>query len=112
MSDSIPQFWLGVGSRDVLGLRDAHNFQRLLIARQPTARLDIVPGGGHTMATWRDLVPALLEWMTPLLTEAAQHPSQFHQLGKARVAHTRPGGKAPVKAAARKSVRAQPTPSA
>ncbi len=112
VSDSIPQFWLGVGSRDVLGLRDAHNFQRLLIARQPTAQLHIVPGGGHTMATWRDLAPALLEWMTPLLTEAAQHPSQFHQLGKARVAHIRPGGKAPVKAAARKSVRAQPTPSA
>ena len=109
VSDSIPQFWLGVGSKDVLGLRAAHNFQRLLIARQPTARLDIVPGGRHTMATWRDLAPALLEWMTPLLTQAAQHPSEFQQLGKARVAHTRPHGKAPGKAAARRSARAQPT---
>ncbi len=112
VSDSIPQFWLGVGSRDVFGLREVRNFQRLLIARQPSARLDIVPGGGHTMATWRDLAPALLEWMTPLLTDAAQHPSEFQRLGKARVAHTRPGGKAPVKSAARKSVRAQPTPPA
>ncbi len=112
VSDSIPQFWLGVGSRDVLGLRDARNFQRLLIARQPTARLDIVPGGGHTMATWRDLAPALLQWMTPLLTEAARHPSEFHQLGKTRVAHTRLRGKAPVRAAGRRSVRAQPTPPA
>ncbi len=111
-SDSIPKFWLGVGGRDVLGLRDARNFQRLLIARQPTARLDIVPDGGHNMATWRDLAPALLEWMTPLLTEAAQHPSEFHQLGKAQVAHTGPPGKAPVKAATRKSVRAQATPPA
>ena len=112
VSDSIPQFWLGVGSRDVLGLRDARNFQRLLIARQPGARLDIVPGGTHTMATWRDLTPALLEWMTRLLTEAAEHPSQFHQLGKTRVAHTRGHSQAPVKPAARSSVRSQPTPPA
>lgn len=112
VSDSIPQFWLGVGSRDVLGLRDAHNFQRLLVARQPTARLDIVPGGGHTMATWRDLTPALLHWMTPLLTQAAEHPSEFQQLGKARVAHTRPGRKAPVREAGRGSVRGQATPPA
>ncbi len=112
VSDSIPQFWLGVGSRDVLGLRDAHNFQRLLVARQPAARLDIVPGGGHTMATWRALTPALLQWMTPLLTEAAEHPSQFHQLGKTRVAHTRANHKAQVKAAARRSVRSKATPPA
>jgi enterochelin esterase-like enzyme len=112
VSDSIPQFWLGVGGRDVLGLRDARNFQRLLIARQPTARLDIVPGGTHTMATWRDLTPPLLEWMTPLLTQAAEHPSQFHQLGKARVTHTRRHGKAAVKVAGGGSVRAQATPPA
>ena len=112
VSDSIPQFWLGVGGRDVLGLRDARNFQRLLIARQPTARLDIVPGGTHTMATWRDLTPPLLEWMTPLLTQAAEHPSQFHQLGKARVTHTRRHGKASVKVAGGGSVRGQATPPA
>ena len=112
VSDSIPQFWLGVGSRDVLGLRDAHNFQRLLVARQPTARLDSVPGGGHTMATWRDLTPALLQWMTPLLTQAAEHPSQFQQLGKARVAHTRPHGKGQVKVAGGGSVRGKATPPA
>jgi enterochelin esterase-like enzyme len=112
VSDSIPQFWLGVGGRDVLGLRDARNFQRLLIARQPTARLDIVPGGTHTMATWRDLTPPLLEWMTPLLTQAAEHPSQFHQLGKARVTHTRRHGKAAVKVAGGGSVRGQATPPA
>ena len=112
VSDSIPQFWLGVGGRDVLGLRDARNFQRLLIARQPTARLDIVPGGTHTMATWRDLTPALLQWMTPLLTQAAEHPSQFQQLGKARVTHTRRHGKAAVKVAGGGSVRGQATPPA
>jgi enterochelin esterase-like enzyme len=112
VSDAIPQFWLGVGSRDVLGLRDAHNFQRLLVARQPTARLDIVPGGGHTMATWRALTPPLLEWMTPLLTQAAEHPSQFQQLGKARLTHARRHGKAQVKVAGGSSVRGKATPPA
>jgi hypothetical protein len=33
-------------------------------ARQPNVTLDIEPGGGHNMATWRALVPLLLEWMT------------------------------------------------
>ena len=84
MSASIPQFWLGVGSRDALGLRDARGFQRLLLARQPDARLDVVPGGGHSMATWRDLVPPLLEWMTPLLARAAQHPAPVRQVRKSR----------------------------
>jgi enterochelin esterase-like enzyme len=112
VTESIPKFWLGVGGKDVLGLRDARNFQRLLIARQPSARLDIVPGGTHTMATWRDLIPTMLEWMTPLLTQAAEHPGAFQQESKARVTHTGPRGKAPVKAAGRGSARATATPSA
>ena len=29
--------------------------------------LRIVPGGGHTMITWRALIPPMLEWMTPQL---------------------------------------------
>jgi hypothetical protein len=29
--------------------------------------LKVVPGGGHTMFTWRALMPSLLEWMTPQL---------------------------------------------
>ena len=82
VSASIPQFWLGVGSRDATGLRDARGFQRLLLARQPDVRLDVVAGGGHTMATWRDLVPPLLEWMTPLLARAAQHPVPVQQVRK------------------------------
>ncbi len=107
VADPIPQFWLGVGSRDVLGLRDARNFQRLLVARQPLARLDIVPGGGHTMATWRALVPSMLEWMTPLLTDAAQHPAAVHPLSKPGAADARLGGQAGAKAAGRHSARAK-----
>ena len=71
VTDSLPQFWLGVGSKDPAGLQDARGFQRLLLARQPGVRLDVVPDGWHSMATWRDLVPPLLEWMTPRLAHAA-----------------------------------------
>ncbi len=74
VSATIPPFWLGVGGKDPAGLRQARRFQQVLLARQPTVRLDVVPGGGHTMATWRDLVPPMLEWMTPQLQQAALHP--------------------------------------
>jgi enterochelin esterase-like enzyme len=110
VSASIPQFWLGVGGMDPAGLRDARQFQRLLLARQPDVRLDVVPGGGHTMATWRDLVPPLLEWMTPLLAQAAQPPAtarplrQAHGLRPARGSGLGRPGPAP-HPAARGSVR-------
>jgi len=57
VSASIPQFWLRVGSRDATGLPDARGFQRLLPARQPDVWLDVVAGGGHTMATPRSIRP-------------------------------------------------------
>jgi hypothetical protein len=34
----------------------------------------LAPGGKHNMATWRALVPPLLEWMTPRLGYAPQQP--------------------------------------
>jgi len=64
-----------VGSKDPAGLRESRRFQQVLLTRQPSVRLDVVPGGGHTMVTWRDLVPPMLEWMTPLLQQAALHPA-------------------------------------
>ena len=73
-----PQFWLGVGGKDSRVCARRSSFQRLLLARQPSVQLDIEPGGGHTMATWRALVPPLLEWMTPRLVFAQLHPQLFH----------------------------------
>src|SRR2546429_6860743 len=35
----------------------------------------LAPGGKHNMATWRALVPPLLEWMTPRLAYAGRHPA-------------------------------------
>jgi enterochelin esterase-like enzyme len=111
VSASIPKFWLGTGGKDTAGLKAARDFQRLLLARQPSIQLDVVPGGGHTMPTWRDLVPPMLEWMTPLLAEAAQHPKSASQ---ARGVHGSPSGP-PRKPASRTasggSVRSAPAPS-
>ena len=71
VSASIPRFWLGAGSLDTLDVRGARMFQRLLVARQPGVQLRLAPGGGHTMTTWRALIPPMLEWMTPRLARAA-----------------------------------------
>jgi len=82
----IPHFWLGVGSSDRVDLRSAQFFQQLLQIRQPGVTLKIVPGGGHTMITWRALIPPMLEWMTPQLANEAA----AHQAG-----HSQAAGKAP-----------------
>ena len=69
----LPKFWLGAGSLDHSDVNAAEKFQQLVLTRQPNVVLDIEPGS-HSMATWRALVPPLLEWMTPRLEEAALHP--------------------------------------
>jgi enterochelin esterase-like enzyme len=112
VSARIPRFWLGVGGKDLSGLHAARQFQRLVLARQPDVQLNVVPGGGHTMATWRALVPSLLEWMTPLLTEASQHPVPVNQVGKAHVARKNRHRRARVSQAARGSVRDTASPPA
>jgi enterochelin esterase-like enzyme len=76
VSARIPSFWLGVGDLDSSGVTQARRFQQLLLARQPGVQLHMEPGGGHSMTTWRALMPTLLEWMTPGLTEAARHPGR------------------------------------
>jgi enterochelin esterase-like enzyme len=68
---SVPRFWLGVGSGDTQDISAARAFQQLLLRRQPGVQLILAPGGGHTMFTWRALVPSLLEWVTPRVTDAS-----------------------------------------
>lgn len=74
----IPDFWLGAGSGDPRDVNAARSFQRVLLLRQPTAQVHLADGGGHTMATWRALIPPMLEWMTPLLTDAADRAPAAH----------------------------------
>jgi enterochelin esterase-like enzyme len=84
----IPQFWLGVGSGDRSDYRNAQIFEQLLQTRQPGVTLKVVPGGGHTMFTWRALMPSLLEWMTPQLASndralSERDAQQSHQSRRA-----------------------------
>jgi enterochelin esterase-like enzyme len=69
----VPQFWIGVGGGNRFDMKSAEVFQQLVRIRQPSVTLQVVPGGGHTMSTWRALMPGLLEWMTPRLAAAAAH---------------------------------------
>ena len=75
VSEPIPQFWLGAGGDFRQDASAARAFQRRLLARQPDVTVHLAPGGKHNMATWRALVPPLLEWMTPRLAYAERHPA-------------------------------------
>jgi enterochelin esterase-like enzyme len=75
VSQPVPQFWLGAGSDFRQDVTAAGAFQRHLLARQPDVTVHLAPGGKHNMATWRALVPPLLEWMTPRLAYAERHPA-------------------------------------
>jgi enterochelin esterase-like enzyme len=88
----IPQFWLGVGSGDHSDYKNAQVFEQLLQTRQPGVVLKVVAGGGHTMFTWRALMPPLLEWMTPQLADrvAAIQAHQAHQAHAAKRAAALP----------------------
>jgi enterochelin esterase-like enzyme len=94
----LPKFWLGAGSLDQHDVIAAEKFQQLVLTRQPNVVLDIAPGA-HTMATWRALVPPLLEWMTPRLEQAALHPQPVppaHQVHHAKLgAQPTPSSSAP-----------------
>ena len=65
----IPQFWLGAGELDRADQQSAYAFGQALQNRQPAVTTDIVAGGGHTMLTWRALLPPMLRWMTQGLAE-------------------------------------------
>jgi enterochelin esterase-like enzyme len=79
----VAQFWLGAGSTDGRDVHSAEIFRQLLELRQPAVQLQVVPGAGHTMYTWRTLLPQLLRWMTPrLANEAAAAAARSHPPGK------------------------------
>jgi enterochelin esterase-like enzyme len=82
----VPEFWLGVGSSDRGDLRNAEVFAQLLQIRQPGVTLKVVSGGGHTMFTWRALMPPLLEWMTGRLESASATIAKSQQASAGRSA--------------------------
>lgn len=80
----IPQFWLGAGLQDAADVSSARAFAQLVQLRQPAVALKLVPGGGHTMVTWRKLLPSMLSWMTRgLAREVAYYDSPAAQRRRA-----------------------------
>ncbi|MDQ2875568.1 MAG: esterase family protein [Actinomycetota bacterium] len=65
----VPQFWLGAGLLDAQDVHSAENFGQLLQLRQPGVTVKLTPGDGHTMLTWRGLLPGMLSWMTRGLSQ-------------------------------------------
>jgi enterochelin esterase-like enzyme len=87
----VPLFWIGAGSANREDTHAAEAFQQVVLTRQPDVTLEIEPGGAHDMATWRALVPPLLEWMTPRLAQAELHPLLYAGPGAAHpVGNVRP----------------------
>jgi enterochelin esterase-like enzyme len=83
----IPQFWLGAGLLDGADVRNAEAFEQLLELRQPAVTIKLVPGGGHTMLTWRQLLPPMLRWMTRgLAQEVALYNSPAARRRRAAIA--------------------------
>jgi enterochelin esterase-like enzyme len=90
----VPEFWLGAGSADAADVKNAEIFEQLVRLRQPAVTLQLVPGGGHTMFTWRALMAPMLKWMTPGLTInaarvdrlAARHAEKAKQAARKKAA--------------------------
>jgi hypothetical protein len=61
---TLPEFWLAAGSGSKLDVQNATYFQEELSLHEAGVPLIITPGGGHTMGTWHQEVPPMLDWMT------------------------------------------------
>jgi enterochelin esterase-like enzyme len=86
----VPQFWLGAGLLDAQDVRSAQNFGQLLQLRQPGVTVKLAPGDGHTMLTWRGLLPGMLTWMTRGLNqEVTIYNSPVAQRRRAAAARAR-----------------------
>ena len=95
----VPQFWIGAGRQDPADVRDAQIFRQIVQLRQPSAVLHLTRGG-HTMITWRALVPAMLEWMTRrLAAKASLAQAHRHTGSQSSLASRRPAHRTPVRAA-------------
>jgi enterochelin esterase-like enzyme len=90
LGQPVPQFWLGAGLLDAQDVHSAQNFGQLLQLRQPGVTVKLVPGDGHTMLTWRGLLPGMLSWMTRGLSqEVTVYNSPAAQRRRAEAARAR-----------------------
>ena len=95
---ALPAFWLGAGADNPEDVVSAELFWHELVLRQPQVPLNLTPGGGHDMITWRAEVPLMLRWMTPRLARAAQHEAAAQSRALALAAErSLPGKRSPVR---------------
>jgi enterochelin esterase-like enzyme len=86
----VPQFWLGAGTMDAQDVHSAETFAQLLQLRQPGVTVKLVPDTGHTMLTWRALLPGMLQWMTSGLNQqVAEYNSPTARARRAAAAQAR-----------------------
>jgi len=111
----IPEFWLGTGALDRSDTKNAYIFSQLVATRQPGVTVKVVPGGGHNMFTWRNLLAPMLEWMTPRLALAVQEAqgrraeqARNHATHSPKAGHPSTPGKSKVPATPRPSATAPP----
>ncbi len=84
---AVPRYWLGAGRLDGADVRNAEDFGQLLQLRQPAVTVRLVPGGGHTMRTWRQLLPPMLGWMTAgLAQEVSRYDARPLRVSRAPLA--------------------------
>ena len=96
-SRPVPQFWIGAGAGDRQDVASARYFAELLQIRQGPVPVHLIDGGGHSMFTWRGLVPSMLAWMTPRLARRAERDTA---LALAAARHARQKAEAKARAAA------------
>ena len=90
LGQPVPQFWLGAGTMDAQDVHTAQVFAQLLQIRQPGVTVQLVPEAGHTMLTWRALLPGMLQWMTTGLNQqVAQYNSPAARSRRAAAAQQR-----------------------
>jgi hypothetical protein len=71
-------------------VHSAETFAQLLKLRQPGVTVKLVPDVGHTMLTWRALLPGMLQWMTTGLNQqVAEYNSPAAQARRAAAAQAR-----------------------
>lgn len=84
----VPQFFLAAGALDAGDVQGAQSFRQLLLTRDASVPLDIVPGGGHQAMVWRSASAAMLPWMTNQLAVMTQRvmANEAHQAAQEKAA--------------------------
>lgn len=76
---TIPRMWIMVGSARADDTHAAQQFMAVLRPHRPDAQLIQVKGGTHTFPAWRQVLPAMFDWVTKM-TGAPAEPAPLPPL--------------------------------